>query len=203
NSTGFINQVFQGQPCTTCVPSTGTPISVTAGVATINKNFLLARGGGITGTVTTQATPIAAIAGIPVQVYSSTGQLLTTATTNALGVYTTTAGLPTGDYYLRTNNSLGFLDVLYQATPCIACTVTTGTAVHVTAGAAPAAGIDFALAQGGQVSGIVRAAAGGAPLENVSVTLFTTDGRSVRSATTNASGQFNLSGLGGGSYVAR
>jgi len=66
--------------------------------------------------------------------------------TNASGVYTVT-GLAVGTYYVRTSNSLGYIDELYNNLPCPggSCTVTSGTGVSVTAGATTS-GINFGLA---------------------------------------------------------
>src|SRR5262249_8445262 len=106
-------------------------------------------------------------------------------------------------YFVRTANTLGFVDVLYDATPCISCVVTTGKPVAVTAGGAPTSGINFALAGGGTITGTVRAAATLTGLQSVTVSILTGDGRIVKFTPTNATGLFSVTGLAGGTYFAR
>jgi hypothetical protein len=61
----------------------------------------------------------------------------------------TVSGLLTGSYFARTSNALGLIDQLYRNIPCVnqSCTVTTGTAIAVTA-PNTTSGINFALASG-------------------------------------------------------
>ena len=75
-------------------------------------------------------------------------------------------GLPTGGYYVQTNNTLGYVDELYDNIPCVGCDVTVGTKVQLTAGATTA-GVNFALAKGGggpAIAGTVTRAGTGDPL---------------------------------------
>ena len=97
------------------------------------------------------------LAGVTVSVYSSNGTAVGSATTNASGVYTTT-GLAAGTYYIQTSNGLGYIDEVYNNLLCNggSCpSVTTGTGVSVTQGAATS-GIDFSLAVGGSITGPSR-----------------------------------------------
>ena len=64
--------------------------------------------------------------------------------TNASGVYSA-FGLAAGNHFVRTSNTFGFLDQLYNGFPCVpGCTVTAGTPVAVTGGATTSA-INFGL----------------------------------------------------------
>jgi hypothetical protein len=142
NLQGFVDQLYNGITCFNCSVTTGTPIAVTAG-ATTTINFALVPGGRLSGAVTSLTTSTA-LGGITVQVYTSTGAFLTSASTDAAGVYTTT-GLPGGTYYARTFNSQGLIDQLYNGIECLSCNVTAGTPIAVTVGATTR-GINFALA---------------------------------------------------------
>jgi len=119
--------------------------------------------------------------------------------TNASGVYTKT-GLASGTYYLKTTNSLGYIDEVHSDLPCLGnqCpTVTTGSGVSVTAGATTN-GIDFALAVGGSS----RDGHGGChwcALANVSSTR-TLERELCGQRETNASGVFAKTGLAPGTY---
>ena len=88
------------------------------------------------------------------------------------GAYATPA-LASGSYYLRTSNSLGYIDQIYQNIPRFACAVTTG----LTTLAAPTTTIDFALAQGARFTGTVTSTTG-VPLGNVIVQVYSARVRS-------------------------
>ena len=177
NSLGYVDELYDNLPCPggTCAVTTGTGVSVTAGATTSGIDFGLAVGGTITGTVTDAGTG-APLADVSVYVYNASGSFVGSATTNASGVYTKT-GLPTGTYYVRTSNSLGYVDELYNDLPCPGgtCTVTTGTGVSVTAGATTS-GINFGLAVGGTITGTVTDAGTGAPLAGVLVCVYNASG---------------------------
>ena len=133
---------------------------------------------GITGSITDAGTS-APLAGIDVRAYTASGTYVTSGTTNASGVYTLNV-LAAGTYVLKTSNSLGYIDELYDNIPCpagSACPVQIGKGVNVTAGAT-ASGIDFGLTKAGTITGTVTDAATGAPLAAVSVQLYKADGTS-------------------------
>jgi len=170
-------------------------VNVTAGATTSGIDFQLALGGTITGTVTDAGTG-APLANLHVQAYSWDGSPAgSTAATNGLGVYMVT-GLATGTHYVRTSNSFPYLDELYNDLPCPggSCTVTAGTGVSVAAGTTTY-GIDFGLTPGGSIAGTVTAAATGAPLANVAIEVFAATGSWVARVTTNASGDYAVTGL--------
>src|SRR5438876_1010521 len=104
---------------------------ITAGFLFAHAVPAAAQNGTIAGTVT-NATTGAGVPNVGVLVYSSSGSFLSSRSTNSSGVYTS-VGLPTGSYYVRTSNSVGLLDQLYQNVPCFFCSVTTsgGTLVVV------------------------------------------------------------------------
>ena len=136
NSLGLQDELYDSITCITaaggvCVPGTGTPISVTAGATESNINFDLVPGGRIAGTVTDLSTG-ARLANVAVQIYNANGMLLDSVLTNSSGNYTWGSGLPSGTYFARTSNSLGYTDILYSNIACIACDVTTGTGIPVT-----------------------------------------------------------------------
>jgi hypothetical protein len=126
-------------------------------------------------------------------------------TTDATGAYALT-GLPSGTYYVRTQNALGFVDESYDDFPCVhsSSCFTQGTAVTVTAGATTS-GTNFALAPGGSISGMVTDALTSAPLRGVRVEVYFRVGNaSVRVATTSTdtAGMYSVAGLGAGTYFA-
>ncbi|HJQ68390.1 MAG TPA: carboxypeptidase regulatory-like domain-containing protein [Blastocatellia bacterium] len=202
NTQGYIDEVYNNITCAPCSVTSGTPITVTAGSTTSSINFALAPGGRISGTVT-DATTSAPIANVNVQVFNSSGASVTGVNTNASGIYTIQTGLPAGNYFLRTNNSLGYINELYDNINCATgCTVTTGTPVAVTAGATTT-GINFALVQGGVISGTVTDSTTSAPIANVNVQIFNSSGGGIGSVNSDGSGNYSFGGLTSGTYFAR
>ena len=201
NTQGYIEKLYNNITCVACAVTTGTPIAMTGGMTTSGINFALNAGGRISGTVTDSSTT-APIANVNIQVFNSTGAFLTSVNTNGSGNYTTVVGLTTGNYFVRTTNSLGYVNELYNNITCVTCNVTTGTPVAVTAGSTTT-GINFALAPGGSVAGTVTDSSTTAPIANVTVQIFNSNGPSIASANTNASGNYSVTGLPAGTYFAR
>ena len=214
NSQGFFEQLYNNISCASgCINTTGTPIAVTAGATTSNINFALASGGRISGTVT-NATTNGALGGVSVSIYNSAGNFVAFGSSDALGVYTSSQGLPTGTYFAFTSNSLGFVDQLYNNIACSAfttgavsggniCSITAGTAITVTSGVTTG-NINFALTPGGGIAGVVTNAATSAGISNVVVQVYDAVGHLVKSGFTDGSGHpASLSGLPTGIYFAR
>src|SRR5581483_3011406 len=199
DATGFLTQVYNGITCgTTCTVTAGAPLAVVAGTTTANINFALDTGATITGTVTNAAGG-APLAGIGVWLWDANDRFVTGTSTNASGVYTLT-GLLAGTYFVRTSNTVGFVDQLYTGLPCIGfCYDPAGTPVVVAANAT-ASGVNFALAAGGAISGTVTAAAGGVGLAQVFVQVYDAAGQFQTSTTTDASGNYTTAALPSGTH---
>ena len=210
---GYINQLWQNMPCAGnngCVVTTGTPVVVAGTATTSGINFALTLGGRISGTVT-DASNSQPLLNVPVTVFSSSGANMGSVNTDASGNYTT-SGLPAGFYYLRTttgtiienNQTLGFVDQLWNGTQCVpAClNPTAGTPVTVTNGATTS-GVNFALSRGGLVAGGVIDAVTGVGVASVTVQVYTSAGALAKTAATNAGGGYTIAGLTPGTYYAR
>lgn len=198
----YIDELYDNIACISCNVTSGTPVVVAAGATTAGINFALTPGGSITGTVTDAGTATA-LNNVNIQVYSSTGNFVKSSNTNASGSYTL-AGLPAASYFVKTSVSggLNYIDEVYDNMPCAPCTVTIGTAIAVTAGATQA-GINFALDQGGSITGTVTDAVTAAPLNGANVQVYSSTGQFLKGSNTNGSGFFTLSGMTAGSYFVR
>lgn len=187
NSQGYINQIFNGHDCVgTCLVSTGDSIAVTGGSTTPDVNFALHAGGRISGNISTSGSKL----GVTVQVYDGTGAIVTTATTNSLGDYITTAGLISGTYYARTFNNRGLINQLYSGLPCSGtCTVTAGTGIGVSTGSTTS-GVNFTLADGARFSGTVTRTSPSGPLSNVLVEIYDAGNNRVATGVTDSSGNY-------------
>jgi 5-hydroxyisourate hydrolase-like protein (transthyretin family) len=152
--------------------------------------------GQITGTVTDSSTH-AAISGICVKAYDSSGGLLASAQTNAGGVYTLSA-LATGSDRVGFASGCGagnYLTQYYNAKASLA----SADPVSVTDGATTS-GINAAMLPGGQITGVVTDRATGAPITGICVDAYDSSGAVAASAQTSTSGDYTLSALGTGSY---
>src|SRR5262249_12140875 len=134
----YLDQLYLGMPCIDCGNGAtgsliGTAIVVNGGTTTTGIDFALGGGGRVSGRVTDAVTG-AGIGNVFVSVYNAMGAFVTSAATSSTGTYTI-LGLPSGSYYARTSNSLGYTDGLYGGGSCLNCSVTTGTPIAVTAGA--------------------------------------------------------------------
>jgi FIMAH domain len=205
NSQGYINERHLNVSCvgTVCpgAPS-GAAVAIAPG-GLVTVDFDLVAGGRISGSVLDDDVPAAAVPGSTVSIIDGTGATLSSGTVDSLGNYISGAGLPAGTYYARTNNSVGFINELYDDLPCPSgCNVSAGTAIPVAA-AATTSGVNFVLTAGARITGQVTSAATSLPLPNVSVTVSTPNGSSAGFATTDSTGSFAVGGLVAGTYYAR
>jgi hypothetical protein len=125
--------------------------------------------GGVSGRITNASTG-AALASLQVAIYTSSGSYVTSAFSDASGLYSNTT-LSTGSYYLRTWNNKGYIDEVYNDVACLACSLSSGTVVSVSAGSTRT-GLDFALTPGATLSGKVTAVGSGAPLSGVGIDIL-------------------------------
>jgi hypothetical protein len=133
NTGGYINGLFSAIGCTgACVPTAGTPISVSAGCTRAGVDFALGRGARITGHVITRigARPIP---NVTVTLHDATGTQVGSVVSDGQGDFITPEGVPAGTYYARTQNGQGYVDQVYPFQDCLAaCNPTTGAGIVLT-----------------------------------------------------------------------
>jgi hypothetical protein len=203
NTIGYVDELYDGHDGIVCLNSScdfaaGVQVPVSAGTTYGDVNLSLARGGAISGTVTSEsATPLPGVR-VGVRIGPG-GPALAWAMTSSSGHYRLN-GLPTGNYYVLTQNTPGYVDELYDNVTCPGntCPYATGTAVAVTAGT-ERTGVNFALSPGGTITGSVRAA-GGSPVGNAQVRFHDLAGQSVGGTSTNPLGLYASPGLPAGTY---
>lgn len=196
---GYVDEVYNNLPCPygSCGLTSGTAINM-AGSDLTGFDIALSPGGAIAGTVTNAvgATPLF---GVQLRAYNATGDLVAITGTNPNGKYRL-SGLPAGNYFVTTQNSLGFQDELFDGQSCEPfCNPVTGTPI-VVSGTATTAGRDFALEQSVSVSGTVT---DGAPAANIPVEIYGQIGNLLRSTVTNATGGFVFADLAPGRFYLR
>jgi hypothetical protein len=194
----YVSQWYDNKPAF----ESATPINVTDGATTANINAVMQRGGQITGKVTAADTGLL-LRDVGVTVYDCADEWVDSDTTDATGVYTI-AALPTGNYFVgfspsRSGSAAAYVSQYYDNKSRL----TTADVVHVTA-PNTVNNINAVLIHGGQITGRVTAADGGAGLANVSVTVLdVTLDDYVNYPTTDASGVFTTTGLPTGNYKLR
>jgi len=206
----YVDEVFDNVPCHgRCDLSRdlGATVTVTSGATVTGRDFALAIGGQITGTVTDAATgtPLPQI-GIDVSFVGPDGSSRRAgfAETDASGRYAV-QGLSTGDYVAVTGNQAGYVDETFDNIPCLGNCGSNGAAkIPLTTGQTVTRNIG--LAKGGTVAGIVRNAATSAPVAGVGVDVFARNTNDIAvvvgGALTDANGAYAVTGLPAGTYFA-
>lgn len=164
-----------------------TPIVLTGSAPNASGiDFALSGGGSISGRVVRAAdgVPVGSAVFVTVQ-HAGTYQQIASARVGSDGRYTV-RGLPAGQYVARAEGG-GFALAYY---PNAGPTGSAATRITVLANS-DTPNIDFALTPGGTLSGVARAAAGGAPLPNVPVEL----NGAWLGVCTDAQGAYTVSGL--------
>jgi len=153
--------------------------------------------GTIAGTVTTSTSQ--PIADGFVKIYAAAGTYLGLASIDNTGHYSY-GGLAAGNYFAATT-ATGYFDELWDNKPCAqgACTVTTGTAIAVGSGTTTA---NFVLASGGAIAGSVTASAGGQPITDGFVKIYSATGTYLGLASIDNTGHYSYGGLAAGNYLA-
>ncbi len=216
NNSGLIDLLYPNAPCPggACnITAVGTPITLAAlrsVNATANIDLRLPAGRAVAGRVTRAGQ---ALTGVTVYFYDSTGAVVASGTTDALGDYVSNASLPAGvanSYFAATSSptqrgaGAGLINEAWNNVPCMLnCGIASiATAIPLPAGIAPLSGIDFDLQAGGALRGVVRNSSGN-PLSLVTVLVVDSAGRAVGSGQSDSLGNYSVDGLVPGTYFAR
>lgn len=200
NTSGYIDELYQELPCAPCDLSTGTVFFAPAGSTTPNINFTLIPGGTVSGTIT-DADTSAPIKDVQLSIFDFEGTFIAADRTDDKGNYSFETGFPTGSYFVRTFNSQGYINELYNNFECLNCAVTGGTPINVTAPLVTS-GIDFSLRKGGRISGTVTDAATSAPVGFANIRIYDAGGTFLTGQLADNSGNYASAGLPTGIYLA-
>jgi len=193
NDGEYLQQYYNGQSSS----SEANAVSVTAGETTPGIDAAMVAGGQITGKVTS-ASSKAALGGIQICLWTSTGGYEgRCTTTSAAGEYAI-GGLASGEYKVEFYSSTGaYFTQYYDGQTALA----EASAIAVTA-PDTTSGIDAAMVEGGRITGTVTSATTKAGVEGVTV-CADSDGEEYfgRCTQTNAAGEYTLVGLSSGAYA--
>ena len=192
-----MNGLLNGSNCLDCPPTAGSPIVIAPDRITSGQVTFVAPPRRLSGTIT-NASGGAPLSTVGVDLVSGSGKVVASAVTDLLGHYTI-AGLISGTYFARTTNDRGFVDEVYSDAACGTCDPRTGTPIVVPA-STDVTGIDFVLASGGTLTGLVSDTAG-IVLENVPVSIFAGTNTFAGVKTTSASGRYRAT-VPAGTYRA-
>jgi hypothetical protein len=112
----YVDQIWQQIDCNgTCVPTTGTPVSVPAAGSVAGIDFLLTQRGAVAGRVTDEGgNPVG---GAEVDLFSSdTKAFQTFGIANADGYYSVSGTI--GSYYVATEAGKNYVDQAYSGVAC-------------------------------------------------------------------------------------
>jgi len=194
NQSGLHDELFDNIGCEPfCDPLAGSPVALPPGGAVTGRDFMLSAAASLAGTVTDAN---GGLAGVDVEVYNSLGVIVDTAVTDAAGAWQV-GNLAAGDYFVRTRNTLGLGDELFDDIVCSGCDVTGGTALGLAPGE-QRTGVDFGLLPAGGIAGTVEG--DGQSLVGVEVQVFNAAGTRVGSDTTGSDGGWQVLGLADGDY---
>jgi hypothetical protein len=176
NTLGYMDEAFDDHLCSFFCGDIGDPVALAAG-QTVEADFGLAIGGRIGGRITAAATglPLANFAAGAVVTRTDGTVVDAPSVTDGDGGYLT-SGLPAGTYYVRSENTLGFIEQQYEHGSCFWCVPLQATPVDVSLGAT-SGGIDFALLPGARLRGSVTTQGGGPPIPFFALALHGEQGR--------------------------
>ncbi len=162
------HQLNGGTTCADCPPTAGAPIVIAANGTSSPLLLGAPPLRQVSGTITNAAggTPLSTIT---VELVTQGGKVAATAISDVLGRYIV-KNVPAGTYFARTVNDRGFVDEVYLNAGCGTCDPRSGAPIVVSS-TTDVGGIDFTLASGGMISGVVSDT-NGVRLVNVPVSLF-------------------------------
>jgi hypothetical protein len=119
---GYLSEIYDNVACgTSCfaglAPALGTPVTVTAGATTPGINLALDAGGRIRGRISQDGSG-QPLANAFARVADSAGRVITAGSTDTDGQYTTNVGLPSGTYFVSTQNFTGHVNEIFDNKPC-------------------------------------------------------------------------------------
>lgn len=170
----------------------GALVTALSGTPTTGVDAALMPYGTITGTVTDAVTHNG-IASDSVTVFDANGSVAGTASTDANGAYTV-HGLPAGSYRVGFSDSGHFAEYYADSS-----SLDTADSVTVGSGAATA-GIDVSLVPFATISGTVTDAATHNGIADTGVTVYDALGNVAGTASTDADGNYSVTGLAAGNY---
>jgi hypothetical protein len=192
NSLGYINRYYRD----TTSRNDAVAVQVTAGSETAGIDLSLGTGSAISGRVLSKADN-SPIQNVYVYAYDSSWSFMSGTSTDSSGGYKI-RGLPAGSFYLRTSNSLGYVNVYYKD----ATSSNNATAIQVAA-ASETGGIDFSLVMGGAISGRVLSQSDNTPIQNVYVYAYDSSWSYVSGTLVDSSGRYIMRGLPPGNVYVR
>ena len=181
--------------------SLATPVPVSLGETTAGLRFDLDATGTLSGHISDDTGQPAVATTLVLM--NSEGNPVDFGYVEPSGRYTVRNLLP-GSYFLRTESFDGVIDELYEDIPCrltseLECDPTTGRPITIASGVTTQ--VDMVLQRGGVISGHVRSAVTGRPLQFTIVNVFR-NGHFEGHGLTDDRGFYQVEALESGSYTA-
>jgi hypothetical protein len=179
----------------TCNTNTTTPVSVAWDNTTSGINFSLAKGGKITGFVTSDSGG-SPIPGVTIWANaSSNGHYAGGAITQSDGSYTI-SGMQAGEYKVEAFSDINYFGEYYSNAKDFDSAASVSVSLdQITSG------INFSLAKGGVVAGKVTDSSDGLPISGAYIYINETTSGWNRSVQSQSDGTYTITGLPAGEYV--
>ncbi len=205
NNDDFVDELYDDIPCVNGICSTtlATVVKVSLGAVIDNINFDLDIGGEIVGTILDSSTQLP-VQGVQVLIFDSGGTRISSASSNSTGEYTSFEALPSGNYFVHTNNFKHYIDELHDGSICLSgtCTPTSGTPVPLVLGSESQ--VDFALDPGAIISGKITDTATNGSLTGIFVEIYDASGNRIALEAPDTLGNYSsLPGLPEGIYFLK
>lgn len=222
----YQRELYNNRPCyySGCDRGMGDVIALGAGENRVGINFLLDKGGKISGTILDEITglPVSIDPNerLQVQFYDASENVIGASFVSEDGSYISARSLPAGNYAVRTGSMFvgdlisPYVNEKYNDIECsgIACDLSTADVAVATE--TTTANIDFALTTGNSFSGTVTDLATSAPIAGVNVLVYKDMGAGIVKFANWAQtsdggagnppiGTFEVSGLPDGTYYAK
>jgi len=200
--TNHVDELWDNIPCANngdCTVTSGSPISVDSS-STAVVNFVLDKGGTISGTLTETTTGLPISVG-GVRIFNGAASMsLGDAIPDSNGHYSM-SGLLAGSYFARTVDT-NHIDELWDNIPCAnGCAVASGTPISVTSSGTTTA--NFVLETGGTIAGTLTDSTTALPISGGIVSIYNDAGLPQGYVFSNIDGSYSKGGLVAGSYFAR
>jgi len=175
------------------IPESAESFDVYGGSSEGGIDFMLATGAVVTGWVTNSSDG-SAVADIWIDAYTGDGDWVGSDDTSAGGAYAI-MGLSTGTYYCATYvGESAFVDEWYDNVIAVGFDIPTNATGMVLAEGQLQPGINFGLAEGGAISGVITNSTGGG-ITGVTVHVYSENSAWLQSETTGAGGAYAAGGL--------
>jgi hypothetical protein len=201
STANYVGQLYNNIPCQfgVCDRTGALAVTIAGGAVVSGINFVLSKGGAISGTITDGVNTLPGIT--TVSLFTDEGSLAAYLQISGKSDFLFDALIP-ASYRVYASNDSGYLSELYTNTPCPgqSCDIPSGTPIAVADGQTTS-NINLVLPVAGTISGLITDSATGAPVADAGLILFDSHNANVGAANSGADGTYKFGeGFPNGKY---